>query len=198
MYSVVTSARLIRRVKDREISYDNWHKKVLSPATTEGDMQMVIKIRPMTESDVKSVSDLISAGYRFIAEPDGITDQQLKRLLEERCLPKHVRAIRNRFYCSVAEVEGRVVGLIALCGHNIEELWVLPEYHRQGIGTVLFQHAEQSIANSGHGKVAVLTTGYGKPFYQAMGMEVVDHRKVTIGPLVGRELVLLEKHLQKE
>ena len=67
-------------------------------------------------------------------------------MLKERCLPEHIAGIRERSDCYVAELEGRVVGYMALCGYGIEELWVEPSYHRQGMGTALFEHAERRSA----------------------------------------------------
>ena len=88
-----------------------------------------------------------------------------------------------------------MIGMVAVCGASIEELWVHPSHHRRGIGRELFRHTEQSARKAGHPKLIVSTTGYGKPFYEAMGMQVVGKARVTFGPLVGRELTVLEKTL---
>ena len=59
-----------------------------------------------------------------------------------------------------------IMGIIAVSGNNIEELWVQPECHRQGIGTALFNHAQQSVRKEGCAQLTVSTTGYGIPFYE--------------------------------
>ncbi len=152
-------------------------------------------IKPMRASHDRQVSNLVSACCRLMAEPDGFTEEQLNNMLKERCLPEHIAAIRDRFDCWVAEQDRRVAGYVALCGYSIEELWVRPSYHRQGVGTALFEHAEQEVRQAGYGKLAALTTGYGIPFYEAMGMQVVGRRRVTFGPLEGRQLTALAKAL---
>ena len=154
-----------------------------------------VSIRPMKASDDKQVSSLVSECWRLIAEPDGLTEEQLNNMLKERCRPEHIAAIRERFDCWVAGKDRRVAGCVARCGYSIEELFVRPSYHRQGVGTALFEHTEHEVREAGYGKLAVLTTGYGMPFYEAVGMQVVGLRRVTFGPLEGRELTALEKVL---
>lgn len=147
-------------------------------------------IRPMLEADDIPVAQIVAACYRFIANTDGLTRGQLDRLIAERCQPQHMAANRGRFTCRVAEVEGKVVGVIASSGSRIEELFVHPRHHRHGVATTLFRKAESDCQ---HSLLTVGTTGNGLPFYRAMGMRVTGRRLVTFGPLEGRELTELEK-----
>lgn len=146
-------------------------------------------IRQMTQDDL-AVSQIVSECYRFIAESDGLTLEQRNRMITERCQPEHMAANRARYACHVAEVDGTVVGFIASSGSNIEELFVHPKHHRRGIATALFRKAESDCR---HSVLTVGTTGYGAPFYQAMGMQITEKRPVTFGPLEGKELIQLEK-----
>ena len=45
----------------------------------------MMTIRLMTEQDDVPVSRIVSGCYRFIAEPDGLTTEQLDRMISERC-----------------------------------------------------------------------------------------------------------------
>ena len=155
----------------------------------------MITLRPMKESDDKIASQIISECYQFIAGPDNLTIQQCDRMIEDRCQPGHISIMRERHECTIAEVNGIVVGIIAVEGSNIEELFVHPGHHRQGIGSALFRNTESSAATAGHTKLTVGTTGYGSPFYKAMGMHTVGRQQITLGPLEGRDLVLLKKEL---
>lgn len=157
---------------------------------------MNIKIRPMTEADTEIVGEVFREGWKSIAVTDGLTDDQLAHLLRECCLPAHLALIRGRYDCFVAELHERIVGAIAVGAGVIEELWVRPNHHRQGVGAALFKHAEYLVRQAGRSTLSVSTTGYGRPFYEAMGMRVVGHRTVAFGPLVGRNLVVLEKPLK--
>jgi hypothetical protein len=46
---------------------------------------MNINIRPMTKSDIKSVSEIVSDDYKYLAKQEGFSPEQLDRLLTERC-----------------------------------------------------------------------------------------------------------------
>ena len=146
----------------------------------------------MVESDDVPVSGIVSDCYRLIAKPDGYTPVQLDRLISERSQPEHMSARRTMFTCYVAMRDDAVVGFIASSGNTIEELFVDPGHHRQGIATALFRAAD---ADSQHSALTVTTSGFAVPFYKTVGMQVAGTSPVTFGPLQGRELIQLEKRL---
>jgi len=152
-------------------------------------------IRPMTESDDTIITQLRAAGYRFIAGPDGFTDEQLEFLLRDRCGLDYTAWAREKWPCYVAEDDGEVVGTIAVGDNVIEELWVSPAHHRKGSGTALFRKAEELIRQAGYKTMTVSTSGYGRPFYEAVGMKVAGYKIVPNGPLAGRRHMVLEKAL---
>ena len=147
-------------------------------------------IRPMTESDDATVSRIVSDCYCLIAKSDGLTPGQRESMILERSQPEHMAINRDRYTCHVAELDGKVVGFIAASDSNIEELFVAPNHHRRGIAATLFRKVETECQ---HSLLTVGTTGFGTPFYEAMGMHVTGTRLVTCGPLEGRELIQLEK-----
>jgi len=151
---------------------------------------MKMTIRLMTEHDDIPVSQIVSDCYRLIAEPDGLTPEQRDRMISERCQPEHMAVNRDRYAYYVAEQDGTVVGFIAVSDNNIEELFVHPGHHRHGIATALFRKLEDDCQDS---VLTVGTTGFGVPFYEAMGMQVTGSRLVTFGPLEGKELIQLAK-----
>jgi len=65
---------------------------------------MVTTVRRARPADDQAISDIMCAGYRFIAGPDGITGEQVGRLLGERCTVQDAAAIRARWDCLVAEM----------------------------------------------------------------------------------------------
>ena len=83
-------------------------------------------VRSMTELDDSPVSQIVSDGYRLIAEPDGLTPEQCDKMIAERSQPKHMAINRERFTCNVAEENGAVIGFIAFSSNKIEELFVDP------------------------------------------------------------------------
>ena len=144
----------------------------------------------MAEQDDIPVSRIVSDCYRLIAEPDGLTPEQCDRMIAERCQPEHMVVNRARHTCRVAELDGVVTGFIAVSSNNIEELFVDPAHHRQGIAKALFHQVEDDCQDC---ELTVGTTGFGVPFYEAMGMTATGARLVTFGPLEGKELIQLEK-----
>jgi len=157
---------------------------------------MATIVRRATAADDHAISDLIRAGYRFIAGPDGITDEQLAGLLRAHTIDRAVE-IRALWECLVAEADGQVVGLIAYSEDEIQNLWVHPDFHRRGIGSTLFGAAEAAIREAGQSRMCVMTTGYGRPFYEAMGMTFVGKREIDRGPMKGGKITVLEKMLEQ-
>lgn len=152
-------------------------------------------VREMGEGDAEAVSHLLAECYRFLAEQDGLTAPQLAALLETRGCREHVLWLISQHRCFVAELEGAVAGMVAVGTGSIQDLFVLPRFHRRGVATALFQHAERLLRESGNERLTVTTTGYGRPFYEAMGMQAFSTCPVSYGPLIGRELLVLEKQI---
>ena len=156
---------------------------------------MRLTIRRMAKPDAQAVSDLVSGCYRFLAGHEGYARAQFDSLLRERCSAGCIQAWLQRYDCFVACSTGAVLGVVAVRGNEIEELFVRPQNHREGVGTRLFTRAERIIRNGGHRKVVVATSGYGVPFYQRMGAHISGAVRCRFGPLKGRVLVVLEKPL---
>jgi N-acetylglutamate synthase-like GNAT family acetyltransferase len=157
---------------------------------------MAIALRRATAADDQMISDIICEGYRFIAGPDGITDEQLAGLLRAHSVARAAE-IRALWECLLAEEDGDVAGLIAFSEDEIQNLFVRPDFHRRGVGTRLFRAAEAAIRESGQARMCVCTSGYGRPFYEAMGMTFVGKRPITMGPMEGGQVSVLEKMLDR-
>ena len=156
-------------------------------------MRAGASIRPMTIEDIPAVSRLVTACYEFLTERQGFSPEHLRRLLAERCSEAWVRGTFPAYPRFIADANGRVVGLVGIEGNDIAELWVDLAWHRQGIGTMLFGKAQQTIADAGYATLTVRTTGYAVPFYEAMGGHIVGRKPCPSGPLVGWPLTYLEK-----
>ncbi len=157
---------------------------------------MATVIRRATAADDQAISDIICEGYRFLARPDGITDEQLAGLVGAHTAARAAE-IRALWECVVAAEDGRVVGMIAYSEDEIQNLWVRPHCHRRGIGSALFRTAEAAIRATGQSRMCVCTSGYGRPFYEAMGMTFVGKRKIDRGPMEGGQVSVLEKMLEQ-
>lgn len=139
---------------------------------------MEMHVRPMADSDAPAVSRIIAAGYTLLAEREGFSEEQLHRLLTERCTEAIVRrAWLLQWDCFVVESAGEVVGALAVDGNDLGELWVAPEHHRHGIGRALFDAAERRIRATGHETMTLRCSAESaRPFYEAMGMRIAGRR----------------------
>jgi GNAT superfamily N-acetyltransferase len=151
----------------------------------------------MRPSDASVVSQIVAAGYRFLAEQEGFSSDQLQRLLSERCTEGTVRdGWLRQWDCYVAEAAGEVIGALALAGNEIAELFVSPSHLREGIGTALFRHAEDRMRVAGCRELTLRCAARGaRPFYKAMGMTLRGERPCSFGPLEGWPLADYEKDL---
>ena len=157
---------------------------------------MTISVRGMNGKDVPGVTAVVTDCYKFLAQREEYTTQQLDRLIAEKCSEQDIRATYENRKCFVAEVHNIVVGITTVNrSTKIEEFFVLPKYHRQGIGTALFTKVEQWLAAQGHKDLTVNTTGSAIAFYKTMGMQVVGQKVVRFGPLVGWRSTVLKKAL---
>ena len=155
-----------------------------------------ITIHEMRDSDIEEVSRVVCDSFRWSAERDGYTAEQIAAYVSERGSPE---ALRGQFpLCQwlVACAEDTIVGVAAVKGNEIDKLYVDPRFLRQGIGKRLFQAAEDLIARAGH-KEVVLGTAFpaSLPFYRAMGMQESGRKIIAIGPFKGRASILLTKPL---
>jgi len=147
---------------------------------------MDINIRPMAESDIKAVSEIVSEDYKYLAEREGFSSEQLEQLLTERSSQIAIDSWFVNWQCFVTELNGNVIGALAIGQNEIEELWVHPQYHSQGIGTAMFRKAENIIAKAGYTELTLCSAAVSaRQFYVAMGAEVIEQKLCSFGPLVG-------------
>ncbi len=124
---------------------------------------MGLVIRRMKSEDVPAVSRLVTDCYSFLADRQGFSALQLRRLLEERCSESCVREFYDRFEHYIAACGERIVGVVGIEKNDVAELWVSPDRHRQGIGRALFGKAEELIREAGHTVLTVRTSPRATP-----------------------------------
>lgn len=153
-------------------------------------------VRKMNAADVPRAGDVLADAHRFIAGPDRFSPLELAALLEKCATPGAVRTMMAERRCFVALKDDLIVGVLTVNADQIADLFVDPAFHRQGFGRELFAAAVRVVHEAGHGRLWLVTTGYGIPFYRAMGMEVTGPVPVTSGPLLGRTITRLEMPLR--
>jgi len=192
--SLEDTLKHLERQPDWNIAIFNLAKQSLG--FYKDDMRM--KIRPMAVDDVPVVTKLVAECHKFLAEQQKFSSLQLECLLKERCSEKYIKKLYKEFPHYIAETEDSIAGVIEIEGNDIGGLWVLPKYHRQGVGKKLFLKAEELVVENGYNILTVHTTGYAIPFYEAMGMHIVKREQCNNGPLKGLALTFLEKPLKRK
>ena len=134
--------------------------------------------REMAPEDVDAVSELLCRCYRWLAHAQGFTAQQVAFLTSERGSPDTVRRESQTELYLVATEQDTIVGVVAVKDHEITRLYVHPDRHRRGVGTLLFRAATDAIRARGHPEVSTVAIGRSVvPFYERMGMSVTGHRE---------------------
>ncbi len=150
-------------------------------------------IRLSTTQDFAAIGKVITDCYSALAVQEGYTRLELEALVNS-CSPAAVMERWASFRTYVAEVDRAVVGIVALEGQEIAELFVSPDWQRQGIGSSLLAEAEQEIAASGSDSVFVWTAT-AAAFYQRQTYHIVEKANCNGGPLHGRPTTRLAKRL---
>lgn len=78
--------------------------------------------------------------------------------------------------------ENQLVGMLAMrdCQH-ISLAFVMADFHRQGIGRMLYSQAKKYAALHLKRKITVNASPYGLPFYRAIGFKETDMENVVDG-----------------
>ena len=78
--------------------------------------------------------------------------------------------------------EKQLVGMLAMrdCQH-ISLAFVMADFHRQGIGRMLYSQAKKHAALPLKRKITVNASPYGLPFYRAIGFKETDMENVVDG-----------------
>ena len=155
-------------------------------------------IRGMTAADEEAVSDLLCACYRWIAEPEGYTEEQVGFLLSQRGSLETVRRESRGQQYLVARRGTSLLGMVAVSGDQITKLYVDPACHGKGIGRALFEAAVETARAAGFKRIFLGTTPATVPFYEALGMRVGGQKNHTSGVFSGRRTMLMEKALHRK
>lgn len=95
----------------------------------------------------------------------------------------------------VAEVDGAVLGFVALTGAppmmTLDHMWVMPVAIGQGIGSAMYRHALQRAAALGATSLEIEADPNAEPFYARMGAQTVGEVAYMIDGL-RRALPLME------
>jgi putative acetyltransferase len=150
--------------------------------------------RPMKQSEIGAVSDLLSECYAWLGEREGFSSLQVEFLVSKRGSIETIQRESRKEQYIVADDGAHLVGMVSVSGDQITKLYVRPSAAGRGIGRELYEAAESIIAASGHARVSLGAFSSAVPFYQRMGLSAVG-RKAATGALAGVVITLMEKPL---
>jgi GNAT superfamily N-acetyltransferase len=144
----------------------------------------MLKIRPAQESDVAAIFDLIRGLAAYEKLSDRVTgDTELLR--------SHLFGERPYAEAIVAELDTQAIGF-ALFFHNystfltqpglyLEDVFVRPEYRRQGVGKALLSAVAKIAVDRGCGRLEWSVLEWNQnaiEFYQSLGATVLPDWKI--------------------
>jgi GNAT superfamily N-acetyltransferase len=144
----------------------------------------MLKIRPAQESDVDAIFDLIRGLAAFEKLSDRVTGNT-------ELLRSHLFGTRPYAEAIVAELDNHPIGF-ALFFHNystfltqpglyLEDVFVRPEYRRQGVGKALLAAVAKIAVDRGCGRLEWSVLEWNQnaiEFYQSLGATVLPDWKI--------------------
>ena len=135
---------------------------------------MEINIRPARTKDLDAIANIFTTSVRTLGSAD-YTNEQIEAIIacfyEQSYLLEIEISVGTVF---VAEAES-IVGFASFNegGKAINDLFVHPDYVRQGIGTLLLSTIERVALARQVSRIWVMSSLTGRPFYKSRGYEYV-------------------------
>ena len=144
----------------------------------------MLRIRKYKESDLYQAALLISETFRKY----NFNDNQLKSSKEyvDYYDPRSgLQNIRKRFQESsvflVAQENGQIVGILRANKNRIVNLYVMGDFHNQGIGKLLIRKYEKQCLEMGYQEIVLRSSLFAVPFYQACGFKKTTGIRIKFG-----------------
>lgn len=134
---------------------------------------MKIEIKIVDDSDILEAMELIEICFDKFVAPD-YSEQGIKTFKENFINnPKFMDKFRDgREKMFGAYNKNVLTGCISISKHNtISCLFVKEEFHRKGIGRLLFERIIEEVKESNQKEIKLNASPYGVPFYHAIGFE---------------------------
>jgi len=140
---------------------------------------MSLQIRAYTPADLTAVLDTWEAAtrlaHRFMSD---------EFIAQERTNVAEIYMPNTETW--IADVNGKSVGFIALMGNEVGAIFVLPDFHGQGVGRALMDKAQQL---QGSLEVEVFKENpIGRRFYAKYGFEILEEK---LHELTGQQVLRL-------
>ena len=149
---------------------------------------MNVVVRPAEASDADRLTTIAHAAKRHW----GYSDEDVRSWRRDlTILPQFIRD--HAVWC--AGCAGEVVGFCAVTATNgweLDHLWVDPDHHGRGVGTMLLRHAVDGASVAGATVLRITSDPNAVGFYEKRAARQVGSMASSIP---GRELPLMELHV---
>lgn len=132
---------------------------------------MNTNIRPATVEDASEMAQLLKKSVNFLL-PEEYSPEQIQTIVDWLNADFYQEVTSNNHrIIFIAEAEDKMIsfGSISKNGKAISDIFVLPDYTRQGIGTLLLARLEQIALEKGVPKLWVMASLTSQPFYASRG-----------------------------
>lgn len=155
-----------------------------------------MKIRQAHLTDAQQISEMVSQCYRRYASTDDYPQSLINELIVLRGSEDSIRQLVENESVFVSENDRQIIGMVSVHKNEITKLFVQPNVQKQGIGTLLFRHAESIINQNGFDE---LFLGVAVPsamgFYEKIGLRISKIKSITRGPCKGSEIHIMSKKI---
>ena len=162
---------------------------------------MNVSVCPATLEDVGKIANVVSTSVTSLFTED-YTTEQIGFIIDYYDADFYLEVIEsNSRNFLVAKVAGKIVGFgsISEDGRAVADLFVLPDYIRQGIGTLLLENLEQIAIEKQAPRLWVMASYTAQPFYASCGFKyekdtaLIDSETGMRIPLVDMVKILARK-----
>jgi len=128
-----------------------------------------MKIRKFRIENTKEIAQLIKKTFRKFSKNDGPKKAVEAYIHEYNDIEKLKVKFQRSPLFYIAEEKGKIIGIIRGDKNRVGNLFVLEEYHGQGVGKELMEKFEKISLSRGSKLIRIRSSLYAVPFYQKMG-----------------------------
>jgi GNAT superfamily N-acetyltransferase len=130
-----------------------------------------VAVRDFQSSDLKQVSRVVQRSLMPSLENLSPEDQQTYM---QRNSPEEFLKKRENVTFWVAEIDGKIVGVVGIDEITIRTFYVDPDYQGKGVGRKLFEKAREEAVKRGYDKLVVQSSPTAEKVYEHLGFIKIE------------------------
>lgn len=155
----------------------------------------MVTVQPATPADVEAISVVLRASVHWLGVQEGWDVRQVVEMAADHSSRETIARLMGLQTWWTAWLDGQLVGVVSVFRNEIARLFVHPDSFRRRVGSALFREAEHHVARSGFQEIRTRCFPASRPFYEAMGMSVVEKEPCQATGFTGREILVMSRRL---